>query len=170
MRTNFSRHLANAGLALRYATLALEGKDTKEPKPALNVKPAAFADRPPKAQRTPRKAAARPSKAQSGSGREAPVRNRAAERDRRSAVLSSPEAAGRMALARSLLADTDESAEKICSLLLASPVTSAADVARDQAAQFLQVQRKAAGADAPPLSGLAAQMVRAYNRAVGTSR
>jgi hypothetical protein len=107
---------------------------------------------------------------QSGAELEAVARARAGERARWADVLTSREAAGRLALACSLLADTSESAVKIRAVLHTAPVTSAADAARDTAAQVLQAQRKASGEYMPPLHGMAAKIVRAYRRAVGTTR
>jgi hypothetical protein len=101
--------------------------------------------------------------------REAGARATAIERARWCAVLSSPEAAGRLPLACSLLADSSASAEKIRAALLTAPVSCAAGAAHDTAAQFLHVQRKVTGAYVPPLQGVAARIVRAYRRTVGSA-
>lgn len=101
--------------------------------------------------------------------RKAAAQATAAERERWASVLASSDAKGRVALACSLLAETDMPAEKIRAALLASPVEGRQGLAARMAAQpRIDVGSAPSGAPVPNSpSAQAALIVGAYNKATG---
>lgn len=96
---------------------------------------------------------------------------RTTERKRWAAVMSSPEAKGRIPLACSLLTDTNMSAGKICAALAVSPAESRQGLSARMAAVPRPDIGSAPSKKPDPQSheAQAADIVAAYNKAVGRS-